>query len=373
MVDMLGPSSISADEHAGAEGVDGPPALDALLETRNYAGIRVIIPYLDLSADNRRLGEALCTYGSSVVDMDAEDWGELHGVPEELLAAVRQAHMPQVSDDPDRGALKSLAPTYGLFLESLYTRWLQDDFFGALAVLHLMGEYLPLLAWESMLGHAADPRLMPRDVGGVGSRWGSDQHEPEGRRCDHSPTIRGALRVALRIGFPERNGGPIQAGKAWLAYLDRDHARVSGALAQCGTHRDQGRPDVGRECRDPCSVWLRHDQPAREDLADRLALAGVYVEGPLVALRHAAPVGHGFGVPDREEILAAWQRGWQQLTKPWSGRPNPMDGLSIEQCAAKGEPLPGIARFLSVVAGRPIEPIGVLARVDELLAAVVQV
>lgn len=346
------------------------PALDALVSSGNYRGLAAVLPYLDLSREQRTAVRALCTYASSIVDMDAEDWLNLGGVPADLLQVVHAAHMPQRPDEPARGGLASLVPTYGLFLEALGARWRNHDLLGVLAVVHLMGEYLPLLAWESVLGHAADPRLLPRDVGGEGSRWGLDIHTEEGRMCDHSPSIRGSLRTAARVGFPERNGGSEQAARAWLAYLDRDHSRVSGALAQCGTHPDEGRPSVGRECRTPCSVWLRHEPDQRADLADRLSLAAAYVDGPLVALRHAAPVGHGFGVPDTTEIQGAWQETWAALTRGWSERVNPMEGLVVP--ASPAEPLGGLSLFLTHVAGRPVATLGVLSRVDGLIAGLVQ-
>lgn len=338
----------------------GRAAVGALLHNRFYAALGAVIPTLPLPAADRAAASGLAYFARRVLELDAEDFDRLSGVPEPLLAAVRAAHVPQRQDDPDRGALGTLLPTYRLFLEVLATRWTRGDLANVLVILHLIGEYLPLLAWEPVLGHAGDPQRLAAAVGGAASRWGSEPGTEEGRRCDHSPSLRGALRDALRLtAVPQDQHG----AQRWKRYLDRDHSRVSGALAQCANHPTEGRREVGRVCRQPCSVWTRVPTAAAADLGDRMALVAVYVDSPVVALRHAAPVGHGFGVPDPEEIGAAWAETWAKLVRPWESGRNP-----LASAAPEPGPLPGLSAFLSAVAGRDVVPLGVLDEVDRHLA-----
>lgn len=322
-----------------------------LLRDRRYAAIEAVTPYLPgLDKASRKDIVGLCRFAVEVLELDAEDFDTLRGVPPDLLAMVHKAHIPSQPDARDRGALTSMVPTYRLFLEVLAVRWDRGELSSVLAVVHLMSEYLPLLAWEPVLGHAGDPARLAAAVTGPGSRWGT-----EDRECDHPPSIRRALRHALDLA-PEDI-------ERWDRYLDRDHSRVSGALGQCASHAVRGRPEPARICTAPCSVWTRLDPVLAEDLERRMTLVGVFAGSPVLALRHAAPVGHGFGVPNRRELLADWEETWARLTRPWADGDNPLAGVP-----AGGEPLPGLATFLSVVAGIELTPLGVLDRVDELLA-----
>ncbi|CAN5261566.1 hypothetical protein BH20ACT5_BH20ACT5_25370 [soil metagenome] len=322
-----------------------------LVRERRYAAIEAITPYLPgLDGPARTDIIGLCRFAIEVLELDAEDFDTLRGVPPDLLAMVQRAHIPKRPDAADRGALTSLVPTYRLFLEVLAVRWDRGELSSVLAVVHLISEYLPLLAWEPVLGHAGDPARLGTAVAGPGSRWGTDDRE-----CDHPPAIRRALRSALEL--------PAEDTERWDRYLDRDHSRVSGALGQCASHARRGRPEPTRTCTDPCSVWTRLEPSLAQDLERRMTLVGVFANSPVLALRHAAPVGHGFGVPDRRELLEDWEETWARLTRPWADGVNPLAGVP-----AAGEPLPGLASFLSVVAGIELTPLGVLDRVDELLA-----
>lgn len=323
-----------------------------LVRERRYGAVDAITPYLPgLTAQERTDIRGLCRFALRLLELDAEDFASLRGVPPELLDMIQAAHIPQDPADPDRGALGSLVPTYRLFLEVLATRWMRGELSNVLAVLHLMGEYLPLLAWEPVLGHAGDPARLAPAVTGPGSRWGTGSAD-----CDHPPALRRPLRTALHVVSQDR--------RQWERYLDRDHSRVSAALGQCASHPSRQRPDPGRLCTTPCSVWTRLDPAAAEALERRMTLVGLFVDSPVLSLRHAAPVGHGFGVPSRGELLEQWEATWQRLTRPWEDGQNPLAVLPDE-----GEPLPGMAAFLSAVAGVALTPLTVLDRVDELLAA----
>lgn len=336
----------------GSDPEDTDLVVAELLSRRRYAAIDAITPYLpDLDAAARAEVRGLCRFAVRLLELDADDFTASTVVPPELSAMVRAAHIPATALQPDRGALGSLRPTYRLFLEVLAARWERGELTSVLAVLHLMAEYLPLLAWEPVLGHAGDPARLGLAVRGAGSRWASGDD-----RCDHPPSLRRSLRAVLHIVD--------QDTEQWQRYLDRDHSRVSAALGQCASHPTKGRPAAGRLCTTPCTVWTRLDPARAEDLDRRMTLVGIFTDSPVLALRHAAPVGHGFGVPDRAELLEEWRATWARLTKPWKGGRNP-----LHDAPAHDQPLPGLEAFLSAVAGTTLQPMGVLDQVDALLAA----
>ncbi len=335
----------------GGETEDTDLVAAELLSLRRYAAIDAITTYLpDLDAAGHDEVRGLCRFAVRVLELDAEDFASLSGVPPELLALIASAHIPPQPLQPDRGALGSLHPTYRLFLEVLTVRWNRGELSSVLAILHLMAEYMPLLAWETVLGHAGDPARLGLALRGEGSRWATD--DP---LCDHPPSLRRSLRTVLHIVD--------QDVEQWQRYLDRDHSRVSAALGQCASHPTKGRPDPGRLCSTPCTVWTRLDPAQAEDLERRMTLVGLFVDSPVLGLRHAAPVGHGFGVPDRAELLEEWRATWDRLTAPWKCGRNPLHDASPHDT-----PLPGLEAFLSAVAGVSIQPLGVLDRVDALLA-----
>jgi hypothetical protein len=125
----------------------------------------------------------LCAFGQRLIELDAEDFGEPEpGVPVDLVARARLARMPQAPDEQPRGAMGSLVPAYRLLLEVIAARWVRREMSALVAMVHITSEYLPLLVWESTLGHAGDPARIERSVGGRGSRFG-DYHE---HGCPHS-------------------------------------------------------------------------------------------------------------------------------------------------------------------------------------------
>ncbi|MBA3419743.1 MAG: hypothetical protein H0U09_13800 [Geodermatophilaceae bacterium] len=340
-----------AASSAGSDSDDTDLVAAELLSRRQYAAIEAVTPYLpDLDAAARSDVRGLCRFAIRLLELDAEDFDSLTGVPRELSSLIRSANIPATPLQPDRGALGSMRPTYRLFLEVLAARWARGELSSVLAVLHLMAEYLPLLAWEPVLGHAGDPARLGLAVRGAGSRWATN--DP---RCDHPPSLRRSLRTVLHV--VDQDPGQ------WQRYLDRDHSRISAALGQCASHPSKGRPDPGRICTTPCTVWTRLDPSRAEELERRMTLVGLFVDSPVLALRHAAPVGHGFGVPDPVELLEEWRATWARLVKPWKGGRNP-----LHDAPAHGKPLPGLEAFLSTVAGTRLQPLGILDQVDTLLA-----
>lgn len=320
-------------------------SLEALLDGHWYDAIAALLG-ADLRAGAATPGVArardLAVAAKRVLDLDAEDYDEIAsgfaGAPwaDELASAC----FPQEPRQENRGALGSLVPLYALMLEVLDLRSRRAEPLQVVVTAHLIGEYLPQLAWESTLGHAGDPLRLGEYVG---EKWGSDSRE-----CPHGSALRATCRRALNAAAGDRAG--------FTAYLDRFHSRQGAALAVCAmNHATIGageRPDVGVTCPDPCSWAVRGTLEQRRDLDARVRLALVYSNSPIVALRHHAPVGHFFGVPSTSEISDAWLRTWEKLTAPWPDGANP---LALGGGAARpDEALPGMSALVSAVAGRPI-------------------
>ncbi|WP_018655524.1 hypothetical protein [Actinomadura flavalba] len=275
----------------------------------------------------------LCAFGQRVLDLDAEDFGmpEAAGdVPRDLLDRARASRMPQAPRERPRGALASLRPAYALLLEVIDIRWRRREMAALVAAVHIAAEYLPLLAWETVLGHAGDPALIGPAVTGEGSRFGAPLEQGGPRDCEHTRPERSACDRALRVAAEPPSG--------WRAYLDRQHSQVASALGDCAAR-----------CRTPCSVVTRLDDGVRADLAARCGLALDFGDTAVVRLRHAAPVGHGFGVPSPEEVRTAWNRARASLRH----RPLGQQALAGPD---DGYPLPGLPALFSAVAAAPILP-----------------
>jgi hypothetical protein len=281
--------------------------------------------------------EALCSFGQRVLDLDAEDFGmpetvgDSSAIPRRLMNRSRASRMPQTPREQPRGALLTLRPAYALLLEVIEIRWRRHDLAALVAAVHIAGEYLPLLAWESVLGHAADPALLGTSVGGPGSRFGIAPAPGEPRVCHHTRSERSAADRVLRVAAESPDG--------WRSYLDRQHSTVSAARGACAA-----------ECRTPCSAVTRLAEDVRAGLAGRCRLALEFTGGVLVRLRHAAPVGHGFGVPSREEVLDAWARTRTSLGHREPGR------SALAGADGDTYPLPGLPALFSAIAGAEITP-----------------
>jgi hypothetical protein len=281
----------------------------------------------------------LCSFGQRLIDLDAEDFGmpertgdplvDAYRVPEPLLSRARASRMPQSAKERSRGALRTLRPAYALLLEVIQARWHRREMAALVAAVHIASEYLPLLAWEPVLGHAGDPALLSASVSGPDSRFGVSGGTTRPRDCSLTRPQQSAAERALHVA---REPGP-----GWRNYLDRQHSTLASALGTCAA-----------TCRTPCDVVTRIEPGVRNALTERSRLAHEFAEGALVRLRHAAPVGHGFGVPNPEEVSDAWSR-----TRTSLGR------LPLGERVA-GEvadyPLPGLPELVSAAAGHEIVP-----------------
>lgn len=331
--------------------------LRPLLAGHWYDAIAALLAAEGQDAPAHQRALSLAVAAKRVLDLDAEDFGEIsEGFADRPWAnALEAACFPPEPSSPRRGALASLMPLYALMLEVLELRAARREPLQVVVTAHLMGEYMPQLAWETVFGHAGDPLRLGASVG---ERWGST--DPA---CPHTSALRATARRALNAAQGDKAG--------YTAYLDRFHSRQGAALAVCAlNHATIGageRPDVGTTCPNPCAWATRPDLAARKALDARVRVAMIYRDSPLVALRHHAPVGHFFGVPSRAEIEQAWELTWSRLIAPWPDGANPLrpGGRPIEPGPG---PLPGMTDVINAVAGVSVAPGRVIRTMGDEIA-----
>ena len=289
------------------------------------------------------LVQQLCAYGQRLLDLDAEDLENADAavgastdttladlvvdelVPQHLVDRGRRCRMRQSPKETPRAALTTLRPVYRLLLEVMAARWRRRETIALVATVHIASEYAPLLAWETVLGHAGDPAELQVDPAfhGPDSLLGSTR-----RPCVRTPP-RSVRRPGRALAGLRRAAGGV------------DQLSRSAALA--------GRPRTSRlrdDCRSPCTVVTGRTSEAREDIRERCRIALAFGNSTLVRLRHAAPVGHGFGVPSPAEILEAWRRSRESLGE--------RGGVGVAASVDDGFPLPGLPSLLSAIAGVPL-------------------
>ncbi len=279
-----------------------------------------------------------------VLDLDAQDFASIAGqFNAPWSGRLTGASFPREPHDDERGALGSLVALYELMLEVISLRAARDEPMQVVVTAHMIAEFLAQLAWESTLGHAGDPLQLGNFVGG--SRWGTD--DPE---CPHTSAARSTAKRALNAVDGDVAG--------FKAYLERFHSRQGDALAVCALHHETEehgtRPEVGESCPNPCHFMTNQPLERRRDLDARVRLALLYLNSPIVALRHRAPVGHFFAVPSTREVAVAWAHTWEKVNAPWPDGDNPLKVDQKGVPASGDEALPGMSMLVSAVAGRPI-------------------
>lgn len=302
--------------------------------------------------------ERLAVAAKRILDLDAEDFGTIGSeFTSGWARSLEQASFPLEPRDPQRGALASLGGLYQLMLEVLELRARRHEPLQVVVTAHLIGEYLPQLAWETRLGHGGDPLRMRESVG---ERWGTTSPE-----CPHSSTARATAKRSLNACDGDVVG--------YTAYLDKFHSRLGNALAVCAMNHETvkagERPDVGTTCPTPCEWAVQGPLQARRDLDARVRLALVYQDSAIVALRHHAPVGHFFGVPSNTEIVEAWLATWERLDAPWPDGSNPLHRKVVVDKSEPTEALPGMSRLVSAVAGRPIGPGRIIRTIGDQISS----
>ncbi|GAA4911036.1 hypothetical protein LX16_2628 [Stackebrandtia albiflava] len=309
--------------------LSGVEVLEALCRRYAFHDVWALLPSAGLPDDELRRLRRLCLFGQRLLDLDAEDFdmadAEAGGAEyTELVRRARRCRIPQEPRERDRGALATMRPAYALLLEVMAAQHMRHDMAALVATAHMIAEYLPVLVWEPVWGHAADPLRIGRDVRRRGSRFGS--RDPE---CDHRRPDQNAAARILTIGKAP--------GEGWRAYLDRQHSNVAHALGVCAA-----------ECRRPCGMVTALPEEVRTDVGTRAAVAMAFGDSALIRLRHSAPVGHGFGVPSAEEVARTWDH-----TRTVLARRLPAAEVALRD---DGYCLPGLPGLVSVVAGAPIVP-----------------
>jgi hypothetical protein len=289
--------------------------------------------------------QQLCAYGQRLMELDGEDLDKpdaaygastdttfaiLVGtemVPLSLVARGALCHIRQQPVESATDALVSLHPTFRLLLEVLQIRWDRHDTLWLISGAHIAGEYAPMLAWQPYLGHAGDPLRLRLDPAFTGpdSRWG----HLDDSACPRPKPEKAAAARSLRVADEPASG--------WRAYLGRQDSIVSRTLAGCAT-----------DCSQPCAVMTQFNGDDQAHLSEACRIALAYQASALVRLRHRAPVGHGFGVPSRDEVAEAWDRSRHGIAK--------RGGLGEAALADDGFPLPGLPSLFSAIAGAPLEP-----------------
>jgi hypothetical protein len=152
--------------------------------------------------------------------------------------------------------------------------------------------------------------------------------------CPHTKVEKSAAARSVRAATEPTPG--------WRAYLDRQHATLGSALGVCATRCDR-----------ICAVTAGRTAGDLNRLREANRAAQSFRSCGLVRLRHAAPVGHGFGVPSGQEILEAWCRSRDGL-----GRAG---GVAAAALIDNGYPLPGLLSLFSAIAGTAIGPYTLIA------------
>ena len=275
----------------------------------------------------------LAKLGEAVLNIDAHDfesWLADDDIPQNIKEHLQSRAWPMLISETPVGALSSLVPTFELLLEVFEIRVLKGDVTMGLSIIHLMTEYLPLLGWEQQLGHAGNPMQLAEYLQQPGVMWQTDA-------CPLNRQQRKAFADVAEAGNSTRN---------WNTYLRDNHSRVSAALSICGgVPKPTSEVSGQRTCRTNCAIRKENSQ-----LSWAMILVRRLKDSAILALRHDAPVGHFFSVPQEPQILASWETTWRGLIADRDEAPaqeNPLRNVTRTGALA------GLPELIGVVAGRP--------------------
>ena len=289
----------------------------------------------------------LALVGRRVMDLNGEDLDEVDAwrdVPPSVQRLLASATWPGRPDSHRRGSLGNLRPMLRLVLEVIGLRLERDETTDVLALVHLLSDYLPLLAWQTELGNAGEPRTLARRLEASRSTWEDPAHP-----CPQRPSVQGA---AQRVGRAGDTTG------VWRRYLHQTHTRAADVLHTCG-RVDDSLPRTRQGCAAPCEMAVA-DPGRRHDLARRLDLVQGFRESALVQARHRTPAGHFFAVPEVAELQASWTATKKVLQRRVLGQP--FAALLRDQSGA----LPGLGGLVAAVACDP-KPLVASSVVDVLV------
>lgn len=294
-----------------------------------------------------RLGEAVL----NVDTHDFESWCQDDQIPQHIRDDLALRTWPLKMQDEATGALHSLIPTFELLLEVFEIRILKGDISMGLSIIHLMTEYLPLLGWEQELGHAGNPKQLSQYLLQQDAMWQTDD-------CPLNRQQRKAFQSAITANESQKN---------WNIYLRDNHSRVAASLSVCaGVPNPTSEVSGQRTCRTPCAI-----RKGNTELAWAMVLVRRLKESSLLTLRHDAPVGHFFSVPQEPEILASWESTWQGLIADRDEAPASQNPLrSITRTGA----LAGFSELLGIVAGLdgPMRPSNLVTKIATEIKALTE-
>ncbi len=285
-----------------------------------------------------RLGEAVL----NVDTHDFESWCQDDQIPQHIRDDLALRTWPLKMQDEATGALHSLIPTFELLLEVFETRILKGDISMGLSIIHLMTEYLPLLGWEQELGHAGNPKQLSQHLLQQDAMWQTDD-------CPLNRQQRKAFQIAITANESQKN---------WNIYLRDNHSRVAASLSVCaGVPNPISEVSGQRTCRTPCAI-----RKGNTELAWAMVLVRRLKDSSLLTLRHDAPVGHFFSVPQEPEILASWESTWQGLIADRDEAPASQNPL---RSMARTGALAGFPELLGIVAGQdgPMRPSNLVTKI----------
>jgi hypothetical protein len=245
-----------------------------------------------------------------VIQVDGEDFVHVDDwldVPVHVQDVLRASSLPHRPDDPDRGVLDSMLPMFRLLLELIDVAYERDDIDVVLKYLHLLAEYAPMLVWEQGLQSPGEPAVIGARITAATPAW-----DDPGRT---SPCPRKDAAGAVARTAPLAMNGE----REWGRYIDRALSRVSLLLQACGTSHDA----LGdrRGCREPCG--MAPTGPGAMDMARRLQSVRSFADSSVVKLRHPSPLGHGFRLPDKGQVDAAWDDTRARLARAEHFRHHP--------------------------------------------------
>jgi hypothetical protein len=285
-----------------------------------------------------RLGEAVL----NVDTHDFESWCEDLQIPLHIREDLALRIWPLKQQEQAAGALDSLVPTFELLLEVFEIRILKGDISMGLSIVHLMTEYLPLLGWEKELGHAGNPKQLSQYLLQKDAMWRTDA-------CPLNRQQRKSFESVISANDSAKN---------WRIYLRDNHSRVAASMSVCaGVPNPTSDASGQRTCRTHCSI-----RKGNKNLAWAMVLVRRLKDSSLLTLRHDAPVGHFFSVPQEPEILASWETTWQGLTADRDEAPASQNPLrSVTRTGA----LAGFPEFLGIVAGLdgPMQPSNLVSKI----------
>lgn len=294
-----------------------------------------------------RLGEAVL----NVDTHDFESWCQDDQIPQHIRDDLALRTWPLKMQDEATGALHSLIPTFELLLEVFEIRILKGDISMGLSIIHLMTEYLPLLGWEQELGHAGNPKQLSQYLLQQDAMWQTDD-------CPLNRQQRKAFQIAITANESQKN---------WNIYLRDNHSRVAASLSVCaGVPNPISEVSGQRTCRTPCAI-----RKGNTELAWAMVLVRRLKDSSLLTLRHDAPVGHFFSVPQEPEILASWESTWQGLIADRDEAPASQNPLrSIVRTGA----LAGFPELLGIVAGLdgPMRPSNLVTKIATEIKALIE-